>query len=383
MHYIRRRKNSSTTSIHLVCAIVFVLFSFGWLFFFQQDLLAMAQHVLSGGITHYNRTIGAIVLTVILFLLQLGVYSITQLYGRAHALTYGPSLLFLGVLSDVTENNGGFVMHETSWWLIGVLVIVWVLAVLLARVLQEVENDKKVGIMSRVMWINMLIMAVLMMLVPWIGNTNAVFHYRMKAEQCLIDGDVDGALETGRKSLESDEHLLMIRMYALARKGELGEHLFDYPITGNSSQMLPTDSLSCMMLYPTDSLYKFLGARPASRMTPVRYLQLLQRRDSVPDKTVSDYLLCGELIDRDLDHFVKDLGRYYHINDSLPKHYREALTLYTHLRSKPLVVYHNAVMDEDYDNLQELERQYPLKSERKGKVEEHYRGTYWYYYRYE
>ena len=32
---------------------------------------------------------------------------------------------------------------------------------------------------------------------------------------------------------------------------------------------------------------------------------------------------------------------------------------------------------------QELEAQYPDTTERKGRVEEHYRGTYWYYYEYE
>ena len=147
--------------------------------------------------------------------------------------------------------------------------------------------------------------------------------------------------------------------------------------------MLPTDSLSCMMFYPQDSLYKFIGARPASRMSPMRYLELVQQRDSLPNKTVADYLLCGYLIDRQIDDFVKELGKYYHIDDSLPKHYREALTLYTHMRSRPLVVYHHAVMDEDYDNLMQLEKQYPDKSERRVKVEEQYRGTYWYYYKYE
>ncbi len=383
MNYNRRSKNSSTTGVHLMCATVFVLFSFCWLFFFQQDVLAMAQHVLSGGLTHYNRLVGAILITAVLYILQIGVYNIIRLNRIAHALTYGPSFLLLGILSDVTEKSGGFVMHETSWWLIIFVLIVWLLAVFLARMIQEVGNDDKAGFISRSMWINMAVMAVLTLLVPWIGNSNAVFHYRMKVEQCLKDGDVDGALMAGRESLESDEHLLMLRMYALARKGELGERLFEYPITGNSSQMLPTDSLSCMMLYPVDSMYKFIGARPATRMAPVRYLELVQRRDTLPNKTVNDYLLCGMLIDRDLDGFVTNLGKYYHINDSLPKHYREALTLYTHMRSRPVVVYHNNVMDEDYDNLVELEKQYPLKSERMGKVEEHYRGTYWYFYRYE
>ena len=67
----------------------------------------------------------------------------------------------------------------------------------------------------------------------------------------------------------------------------------------------------------------------------------------------------------------------------MPKHYREALVLYTHSTSHPVVVYHHAVTEEDWRNLQELESQYPLESERKGRVEEQYRGTYWYYYEYE
>lgn len=382
MNYNRPYKNNSTMGIRLMCAIVFVIFSFGWLYFFQQDLLAMAQHVLSGGVTHYNRLVGALLITLVLFILQMVVYGVTQLKRRAYALTYGPSMLLLGIITDVSQGDGGGLTRETSWWLILLLAVVWGVLVLLARVLQEVEEKDEVTLFSRSMLYNMVVMTLLMMCVAWISNTNAVFHYRMKAEQCLLDGDAAGALQAGRRSLEGDEHLLMLRMYALAREGQLGEHLFEFPVTGNSSQMLPTDSLSQMMMYPVDSLYKFIGARPVGRMSPVRYLQLVERRDTVVNKTVGDYLLCASLIDRQLDRFVAMLGRYYAIDDHLPKHYREALTLYTHLRSHPLVVYHNSVMDEDYANLTELERQYADDTERKGKVEEQYRGTYWYYYRY-
>jgi hypothetical protein len=40
------------------------------------------------------------------------------------------------------------------------------------------------------------------------------------------------------------------------------------------------------------------------------------------------------------------------------------------------------VADEDWKNLQELEQAYPDKAERKGKVAERYKGSYWYYYFY-
>lgn len=383
MNYNYKNKNNSTTGIRLMCAIVFVIFSLAWLFFFQADILAMTQHVLSGGLTHYNRTLGAIIITFVLLLVQTGVYKLTNLRRHAHALTYVPSMLMLALFSDVEPQAGDTISFASSWWVALLLLLLWGGIVYVVRLWQQVEGADDARFFSRSMWVNMLVMAILIMLVAGFGNTNAVFHYRMKAEQSLKNDDAADAIKAGRKSLESDEHLLMLRMFALAKEDALGERLFEYPITGNSSQMLPTDSLSQLLLLPADSLYKFIGARPVGRMTPMRYLELVEQKDSVPHKVVTDYRLCGYLIDRQIDRFAAEVGRYYTINDSLPKHYREALTLYTHLRSRPVVVYHNSVMDEDYDNLLQLERQYPDVTERQVKVEEHYHGTYWYYYKYE
>jgi hypothetical protein len=246
-----------------------------------------------------------------------------------------------------------------------------------------VEKDTEFPLFSRAMWMNMLMMSVMIICVAWIGNTNAVFQYRMKVEGHLLRGEYPQALKVGKKSLESDPDLMMLRMYALARCGEMGERLFEYPITGNSSQVLPTNGKTKMLLCPTDSLYKFLGARPAELMEPQRYLAMLQRRDSVNNKAIADYILCGYLIDKKLDCFAKEISQYYTIDAHLPKHYREALTLYTHSRSNPLVVCQIPVVEEDYANYQELKKQYQDPMEQKTRVSEEYRGTYWYYFEYE
>jgi hypothetical protein len=100
-----------------------------------------------------------------------------------------------------------------------------------------------------------------------------------------------------------------------------------------------------------------------------------------------DYELRGLLIDRKLDDFVMRLHDCTAEGDSLdtsrlPLHYREALTLYNHLRRHPLIIYRNPVMEEDYRNLRELEQKYPDATERRGKVEDWYGLTYWYYYLY-
>ena len=77
-----------TLIMRILCAVLFLSFTFVYLYFYQADILAVTQHVLSGGTTHYNRTIGSILITIVLWLVQLGVFSCTQLRRRAHALTF-------------------------------------------------------------------------------------------------------------------------------------------------------------------------------------------------------------------------------------------------------------------------------------------------------
>lgn len=385
MNYNHPVKNKGTITLRVMCAVVFVLFSFAWLYFFQGDVMAVAQHVLSNGLTSYGRLLGAVLITAVLVLLQLAVCALTGLRKRFHALTYLPSMLMLALLSDLSQSFTPEWGIAFRWWIPLVVLIAWGGLVMVARRIQTVEDDRSFHLLSRPMWVNMLIMSLLMMGVAGIGNTNAVFHYRAQAENLLENDNFDGALRVGVKSLETDGSLQMLRMYALARKDSLGECLFNYPMAVGSRGMLPTDGSSEFLIYPADSLYRFLGARPANRMKPMRYVELVLERDTLPDKSasaVADYLLCGYLLDRQLDQFAQEIGNYYEVDEHLPRNYREALILYTHLRSNPVLVYHDAVMDENYENLLELEQAYPDEAERKGKVAKMYGKTYWYYYKY-
>ena len=376
-------KDSSTITIRVMCAIVFVLFAWGWLYDFQADALAMTQHVLSGGLTHYNRILGAVIIMVVLMILQITINKTVKLHKRFHALTYGPSLLMLAILTGISLTIDKEESISRTLWLVIILAVIWVVLIFFARMYDNIEKEFSFPLLSRSMWVNLMIMVVMIACVAWVGNTNIVFQYRMKMEGDLMRGDYQKALKVGKKSLESDADLLMLRMYALARCNELGEHLFEYPITGNSSDILPTNGKSKMLLCPTDSLYRFMGARPAEKMEPERYLAMLQRRDSVNNKAIADYLLCGYLIDKQLDRFAQAVSDYYTLDAQLPKHYREALTLYMHSRSNPSVHFKVPVTEEDYSNYQELKQQYQDPLERKTRVSEEYRGTYWYFFEYE
>ena len=372
-------KKNGTVTTRVVCTVCFLLFSFLWLYMFQADVLAVAQHTLSHGVTHYDRTIGAVLITVCLSLLQQGVYAVTRLSRRTHALTYLPSFLFLAFLSGF---SAGSTSSAVAWsLLIPVVLALWGAGVWLARQLLPFEKDGKLptGLFSRRVWLNLSQMAAMMLAVAALGNTNAVYHFKAHAETALARGDADEALRVGRRSLETDSRLTMLRAYALSRKGIMGERLFCYPVTGKGDDLLPASGR--LMLLPADSIWKHLGGRPIYRLTARQYYQALEK-DSLATAAVADYVLCGLLIDRDLDAFAETLPRYYDLSEQLPKHYREALTLYRHLRSTPYIIYEDPVMEEDWEDMQLLEKQYAKTRERQLNMLEHYGNSYWYYYYY-
>lgn len=356
------------------------MFAFCYLFFYQADILAVSQHVLSDGATSYNRTLGAIIITVALQLLQLAVAFLTKLSGCRHAITYFPSLLILAIITSMDIRPDGSAGFGAWLWAAPLLIAAWAGAVYVAREMPYGLPSGK-GISAREIWTNTFTLCAMFIFTGATGSSDDVFHYRMRAENRLLHCDIDGALAAGERSLRTDSNLTMLRAYALARKGQLGESLFAYPVNCKGSDLLPLSAETRCMMYPQDSIYKFLGARPAASMTTVSYLNaLLHGNKAAP--AVKDYLLCVCLVDRDLDSFARLLPKFYDTNGKLPRHYREALTLYSHLRSNPSVTYHDDITATDFKDLQTLEKQYPDPQERKLAIFDHYYGTYWYYYEY-
>ncbi len=390
--YHDRYKGEGNITIRVVCAVLFVLFTFCWLFFFQSDMLAVAQYGLSGGKTHYNRTIGAVICTAVLLGVHLLVYAATRLTRRTHALTYAPSMLLLAFVSSVSVpfRWGGWL------WAGPLLLALWGGAVWLSRRMLPIgdEGRRSAGLFSRVMWINLLQLLAMMAGVAAVSNTNAVDHFRAHAEVALISGDVDEALHVGRRSMETDENLTMLRIFALSQKGQLADHLFEYAVSGTSADMLPLEGSSTrLMLMPDTLLWQHFGVSPDSlvgvadgdsitpakpRLNVAQYLDSLEH-DTLATRAYVDYRLTGQLIDRQLDAFVAALPQYYPMDaDSLPRHYREALVLYQ--QKDTLFIYNDSLMLSRWHDFKANDSIYPNPSERKIRTEEQFRGTYWYYF---
>jgi hypothetical protein len=379
-----RQAKNSTAVLRIVCAILFFLFTFIYLYYYQADVLAAAQHVLSDGQTHYVKTVGTVIIIAALYLLHLGTLGVTRLTKKAYALTYFPSFLVLAFLTSFSLHVAkGYSL--LTWALVSaILLVVYVGVVWLARQMQLYDNDVKTnrGLFSRTMWINLLIMAVMMFLVGLVGNSNDVFHQRMRIEKALIDNRAEETLTVGKKSLANDSSLTALRIFSLSKNGQLGERLFEYQLQGGSQAMIPDQQNCRFVMLSVDSLYRHLGARPRDPMPTMEYLSLIHHKQKAR-QPAHDYLLCAYLLDKRLDEFAHEFGKYYKVDSIFPKHYREALILHNHLRSHPVVEYHDNVLDADYKDFLTLSREHASTQERKNKVRDTYGNTYWYYYQFE
>lgn len=370
------------TLLQTACAIVFLLFVFVYLYFFQADLLSMVQHVLSGGATHYDRTIGTVIITAVLYLVHIGARRLGGLDRVCHALSYFPSLLMLAALTDVEVDFSVSPLRGLWLWLAPLLLAVYVFLSLAVKYNWIETLLPSYSAPISVLWKNLLLMACMFIAVCLCGNNDSVLHYRLRVERLLGSGAYSKALMVGEKSDETDASLTMLRAYALSRSGQLGERLFEFPLTGGSYALLPDGKGVRCLLYPEDRIVRALSIRKKGDMTPMEYLLYIER-NGLGRKPVTDYILCGYLLDRNIDAFVNAIRRKYSLTSpSLPKHYKEALTLYTHLRSNPVLVYHNEVMDADYADFQNLEHKYTDARERESYVRDMYGDTYWFYYFY-
>jgi hypothetical protein len=377
-HY---RKNG-TAMIKIACAVLFCTFTFIYIYCYQTDVLAVGQHVLSGGQTHYSRFIGAFLITFVLYLLQLGVSTIVKLSKSTHALTYFPSLLILAVLASVDSKiDQGFSFGAWIWWF-PILLILFILICRLEKILQLYESSSGGwGFFTQPMWINLLTMLVFFFFVGLVGNNDTAFHYRLKVERFLSQGRYEDALKVGKKSLVCDSSLTMLRAYALSKQGKLPDALFQYAICGGSEALLPNGNNVKAFLFDTNEIYGYLGNMKVTKKTAsMQYLNTINKHH-LDKKPAADYLLCGFLLDKDLNAFSKNISKYYDLKEELPRHYSEAIIMYNHLHHANPINYENDVVEADYQDFLKLKRQKPNNIvEMNNKLRDVFGNTYWYYY---
>lgn len=239
----------------------FSIFSFIYLYVFQCDVLEALHFSLAHGKTHFAPLPSAIIITLILLLLRWGINSLLGLKGEVRALSYFPSCLILGVLTDVGRTVYMSDYH-TSWgWLLPLILLIYFLVTFWLRRVFRVQLNVESSPMT-LMNSNLIILLVFIIMTILIGNSNRTFHRELEAEHYLRNHQYNEVLKIGQHSTEASRTLTVLRSIAMSHAGTLGEKLFEYPQYYKTDGLFFANDSSSVLRYTNDSIYYLLGVRP-------------------------------------------------------------------------------------------------------------------------
>lgn len=364
---------------YTICNIVFVSFCFCYLYYYQADLLSLMQYTYSDGQTHYNHLWGAVLTALLLLSVNLLAIRRNKEFHTFSAWTFFPSAILLTFITGGRQTED---LNLSFGFIACMSLIAVCLYVIFSKCIRNFirTNSEKINNNSFIknLWINLLIITVHFMYVCAFSNSDRLFHARLHVLQSLCEKDYDEALSTIVKLETSDRQLTTLIVYTLSKKNMLAERLFEYPLRGGSVSLLPDSTLTSKFGF--DEIYHHLNLKiPGNQIH--NSIEFIRHGKGI-NKQAADYILCGYLMDKNLDAFVENITKYYDINDLLPKHYREALTLYVHSHTAPKVIFKNSIMDADFQDYQNMEHDITDTEERKNKLRDTYGNTYWYYYQY-
>ena len=366
----------------VVCGLLFSVFSFVYLFVLQKDVVGALHYSLSQGKTHYSPLIGAIIITIVLLIFRWGINGLMGLKGPVRSLSYFPSCLLLGVLTDVDASifHGGSIGNK--WlWLLPLLLLVYVGSVFTLRRIFRFWLDQEGSILGLVNS-NVAILMFLCLMTANIGNSEVNFHHELAVERAIRNQNYVVARQVGIKSLETSHTLTVLRAYSMSLEGTMGEHLFEYPQYYGADGLLFEPHTQETLRFNADSLYVYLGAKPYITEKTTDYLARICH-DEVGKHTALDYYLSALLLDKRLDRFVSAIDTYCFEQDTLPHYYREAIVLYKHIHPEYIREITDSLMIRRLGEYLSRRQELTSSQEEKNRMRREYGDTYWWYYHYQ
>ena len=297
------------------------------------------------------------------------------------ALSYFPSCLLLGVLTDVGHDvyHGGGISGIWGWLLPLALVLYVGVAWLLGRVARLCLNPEIPD--GVVVNSNLFILLMLCFMTVGVGNDNVHFHHELQVEEALRRQDYGGALQVAGKTMDPSRNLTALRAYAMSRQGTMGENLFHYPqLYGAAGVLMGTDNGKALRLN-ADSLYVYLGDKPALGEPALTFFRRICHEET-GNNTTLDYYLSALLLEKKLDEFVRAFDELYTVRDSIPYYYRQALFLDSKMHPSAVTDSADVALEELWGKYQQKQQELSGQRGEANYMRREFGDTYWWYYQY-
>ena len=371
-----KQKNRYNTPIRIICAVLFVTFSFLYICLLQGEQLALVQDHLAQGKTSNNTFVTALLITLLLMVLQVLLNRVGRLHGRFEALSYLPSCVLLALVTKVDSVYS----YSLVQWIVA-LVIVAVLYVFVVWLERNTLESREAKFLPRLIP-NLGVMTALFVFTGWYGNNAPADSLELASWKYVHNGEYDKVLEVGKYSADCNADLTALRNLALAKTGQLGDKLFLYPQPYGSEGLMMSRYNVQTPSYGAKEFYDKLGASPyGGENAEEFYKRMMVKTDSA---IYRDMYLSALLLDKNLAAFVAETTKDGKVESlvNAPKHYQEAYIIYNEQYpfSPVSVVGNESVIQryQEYLTLREANADNPIVM--KNLCKRRFGDTYWYYY---
>ena len=380
MRYSNQNTKQVARFIPIICAICFCAFSFVYLYLYQPSLLAQEQYVFSHGQTSYNSLFGALFCTFVLFLVGLIFTHYITYPIRLKAVSWIPSFYLLGILTCMHFQEIPSDYGDVKYFTIFLVPLLFMLLLYICRSYPDRSSEN--GSLVYYLTPNLIILILSFLLTLYIGNTQDLLHSELYMSELQYQGKYEESLSIG-KFQKPTKTLTYMRVNALIHNNDLGEHLFNYPISDNSNSLLPPLSDNTFVYNPGKSVYRVIKAVPQNKNqnASTLFLETIVKNDTLKKyQSRNDLLLCSYLVDKNLSKFEALFSeRYDSLTSDIPRHYQEAILLKQYITQNE-DVYKDNPLYSDFTSFIDLMNNDSLSFYTKTKSMIQYRNTYWYYY---
>lgn len=312
--------------VTFLCSAAFAAYSFFFVAVYKAAVLQVVYDSVATGRLQFNAYVVAGVVTAILVGLALWLNRFAKFQREWTAMAFVPSAVLLAFVTDIDRSFFTGNMSFAPWlWLFGGVMLVYALfAFVLRRILfEKIKNPTMM--LNRILWRNTIGLAVVFFAVGCLSAGDCSFNSEVVQYKHFVRGDIDAALKVGRRSPHASMQLTAQRAFLLSQKGELGERLFEFPILFGADALLPSVERDAPIV--PDTVYAALGTLPVAGERVMEFLRRVAENSTV----AVDYYLCALLAERRLVDFCDKVYEFYKVSDNLPRHYKEALLLYSYV----------------------------------------------------
>ena len=367
-----------------VCSLLFLGFSFAYLYALQGELMRCLHRYLCGTDT-YSPLWGALAITFVLWGVRWLFNQFLHWERTWLALSYFPAYWALALFTcgSPVESGETLSWEWHGWWLFPVTLLFYLSVGLVCR--NRTRSERRQKSLADALIPNLIVLILFSFATGCVGNSNELLHNKLLVAQNIREQRYEEALLVGKKSLHNTHPLTTLRALALSHAGVLGESLFEYPQSGKSDGLFFQQGQTDVCGFTNEDIEFHLGnlSRKADESV-VGYLSRICASDSTAGSPAIDYYLCALLLEKQLPLFHQALSAYWPAGVALPRHYQEALLVYQLQMGKesPFASLCTSSVKQRFHDFRQLQAQYELPLHQNNYTRRKFGDTYWWYYWY-